>query len=144
MIPRVCWDTNPLVSAMLQRLGIPRQLLDFARNEEIEVVVSSGTLAELSDVLRRPHIVSRYGITDVDAEEFIQGLRDFALVAPGELSLDVVVSDPKDNHVLAAAVETQCDFLVTGDKHLLTLALFGSLRIVKPRDLLDNLHNLEP
>ncbi|NCO37031.1 MAG: putative toxin-antitoxin system toxin component, PIN family [Armatimonadetes bacterium CG2_30_59_28] len=109
----------------------------------MEVVVSPGTLEELSQVLRRPHIVSRYGITETEAEEFIQGLRDFALVAPGKLSLDVVVSDPKDNHVLAAAVETQCDFLVTGDKHLLTLVLFESLRIVTPRDLLYNLHNPE-
>jgi putative PIN family toxin of toxin-antitoxin system len=40
--------------------------------------------------------------------------------------------DPEDAHVLAAALATDCDLLVTGEKDLLVLREVGKLRIIKP------------
>lgn len=40
--------------------------------------------------------------------------------------------DPKDAHVLAGAIASDCDILVTGDRDLLSVREFGKLRIVKP------------
>lgn len=40
--------------------------------------------------------------------------------------------DPKDAHVLAAAVASACDILVTGDKDLLAVREIGKLQVVKP------------
>lgn len=42
------------------------------------------------------------------------------------------LGDPKDAHVLAAAIASDCDILVTGDKDLLSVREVGKLRIVKP------------
>jgi hypothetical protein len=63
-------------------------------------------------------------------------LRTFAEVAPGLLVLDAVPDDPKDNHVLAAAVETSCEYIVSGDRHLLDLHEFRGIKIVTPREFL--------
>ena len=63
-------------------------------------------------------------------------LRNFAEVAPGLLSLDAVSDDPKDNHILAAALETACEYIVSGDRHLLDLHEFQGIHIVTPREFL--------
>jgi uncharacterized protein len=63
-------------------------------------------------------------------------LRNFAEVAPGLLILDAVPDDPKDNHILAAALETSCEYVVSGDRHLLDIHDFQSIRIITPREFL--------
>jgi predicted nucleic acid-binding protein len=42
----------------------------------------------------------------------------------------VVVEDPSDNHVLACAKEAHAQFIISGDRHLLSLGRYGSARIV--------------
>ncbi len=66
----------------------------------------------------------------------MKALRTRAEVAPGLLVLDAVPDDPKDNHILAAAVETSCEYLVSGDRHLLDLHEFQGIKIVTPREFL--------
>jgi uncharacterized protein len=50
--------------------------------------------------------------------------------------------DTKDNHVLAAALETHCDYVVSGDRHLLDMGQYQSLRISTPREFLTLLNAL--
>ena len=47
--------------------------------------------------------------------------------------------DPNDDHVLATAVAVKADVIVTGDKDLLTLDQFRTVRIVAARDFLTEL-----
>jgi putative PIN family toxin of toxin-antitoxin system len=48
--------------------------------------------------------------------------------------LPKVCRDPDDDHILAAAVNAGCAYLVTGDKDLLALKNYKSLGIVTPRE----------
>lgn len=41
---------------------------------------------------------------------------------------------PDDDYILAAAVNAGCDYLVTGDKDLLTLKKLEGMSIVTPRE----------
>ena len=45
-----------------------------------------------------------------------------------------VCRDPDDDHILAAAVNAGCAYLVTGDKDLLALKNFADTGIVTPRE----------
>ena len=47
-----------------------------------------------------------------------------------------VCRDPNDDHVLAAALAVKADFIVTGDKDLLSLEVFRGIRIVAARPFL--------
>jgi uncharacterized protein len=45
--------------------------------------------------------------------------------------------DPKDDHILACAVEARADFVVSGDNDLLSLGAFEGIRIVNSREFLE-------
>jgi hypothetical protein len=48
-----------------------------------------------------------------------------------------ICRDPKDDFILECADVGGADLIVTGDKHLLSLATFGRIEIVTPRQYLD-------
>lgn len=133
---RVLLDTNPLVSVLLRPEGPSARLFQRWRAAEFELVVPPSTLAELADVLRRPHILKKYPIGEDVIARHLHVLSHFAEVAPGKLTIDVMSVDPKDNHVLAAAIETECSSIVSGDHHLLSLVEYRGIRILSPRDFL--------
>jgi predicted nucleic acid-binding protein len=48
-----------------------------------------------------------------------------------------VCRDPKDNHLLALAVDGEARYLITGDSDLLVLSPFHAIQIVTPARFLD-------
>ena len=47
-----------------------------------------------------------------------------------------VVRDPKDNHIIAAAVQGRCEYIVTGDNDLLDLGSLGPITMISPSDFI--------
>ena len=43
-----------------------------------------------------------------------------------------------DDKFLACAIASQCNFIVSGDKHLLKVSGYKNITVVKPRDFLTN------
>jgi putative PIN family toxin of toxin-antitoxin system len=129
-------DTNSLVSVLLRPDGVSNQIFQRWRAGQFQLATSPGILAELTDVLHRRHIFEKYHLTEVVVDDHLTALRTEAEVAPGLLVLDAVPDDPKDNHVLAAAVETSCEYIVSGDRHLLDLHDYQGIKIVSPREFL--------
>jgi len=130
-------DTNPLVSVLLKPAGVSGQIFQRWRNGEFELAVSPQTLLELTDVLHRPHIIRKYPISEKDIVDHIDVLRKFAEVTPGSLIVSEIPDDPKDNHILAAAVETNCIYIVSGDRHLLNVGEYQGIKILTPREFLE-------
>ncbi len=125
-------DTNVLVSALCLPNSLPAELLRRWLAQEFILLLSEQILFELTDVLRRPKIVRRFGMTEEKAQEFTEVLRQLAVVIPGTLVLEVVPDDPKDNHVVACAVEGEASYIVSGDHHLKDLGQYQAVRILSP------------
>jgi predicted nucleic acid-binding protein len=51
----------------------------------------------------------------------------------------VVPADPKDDKIVAAAFECAAEYVVSEDRHLLDLGIFGGIRIVNRDTLLAEL-----
>ena len=111
---RVVVDTNVWVSALLNPPGYPARVLVALRARRFILVVSRAMLDELRDVLLRPHLTRKYGITEADVDELILLLHERAT----EVAVSGAVRmcrDPDDDVVIETAITGQADALVTRD-----------------------------
>ena len=129
---RVTVDTNLLISGLNFRRGKPFEVLELARNGKINMTVSEAILDEMVDVLQR-----KFHFTPEDALEARKRVQAMARTATPAVTLDVIKEDPADNRILECAVAAGSDCIVTGDKDLLRLKRYDSIRILNASDLLD-------
>ncbi len=130
--PRVVFDANVLVSALLLAQSVPRRAFYRALSAG-RILISDATLLELQSVLARPKF-DRY-ITSEHRKEFLSAIvRDAVLVEITEQISQC--RDPNDNKYLELAVSGIATHLVTGDNDLLSMNLFRGIRVVEPRTFL--------
>lgn len=133
---RVVLDTNILISA-IHFGGKPRMILNLVEesNSTIKAIASPVLLAELGETFAK-----KFNFDQGHVEEIKSTIEDgFELVYPKK-ELDVV-RDRDDNRVLEAAVEGNCEYIITGDKDLLRLKVYRSIKIVTPQQFLENFKN---
>ena len=137
---RVVVDTNLFVSGTISVRSTPYQCLDWIATHPSTLVTSRYQEQEIHDVLSRPAIVRRFNVTDTALRFVNQLLATAEIVDVSDAVLEIEVRDPDDVPILAAALLGNADFLVTGDRDLLSLAddpRLGQLRIVTAREFLD-------
>jgi putative PIN family toxin of toxin-antitoxin system len=137
---RLILDTTILLSALLSPLGAPAKLLDAWERKRFTLVACDALIAELRDVAARPFFRAR--LRAGTAELLAAGLRDFSLFCR-DLPSGAIAPDPKDTYLLALAEASQANFLVTGDKELLSLQHYKSTRIIAPAAMIEAL-KIEP
>ena len=129
---RTVIDTSVVVSAVLLPRSVPRQAFDRATAAG-KVLLSTATLDELNDVLRRPRF-DKY-LQEAERLEFLA-----ALVAGAEVvRVNEVVTDcrdPRDNKFLELAISGQASYIISGDQDLLILNPFRGIPIVTPQAFL--------
>jgi len=111
---RAVIDTNVWVSALLNPYGYPARLRKAFEEGYIEVVISEPILEEIADVLSRPRIKDKYGVTKSDIQEFlrlIEARSEHVLVA-GDIS---ICRDKDDDLVIETAIKGNVRYLVTRD-----------------------------
>ena len=131
---RLILDPNILLSAFLSPLGAPAKLLDAWERKTFTLVACDALIAELSDVAGRPFFRARLRASA--AELLAAGLRDFSFFCQN-LPSGPIAPDPKDSYLLALAEASQAEFLVTGDKQLLSLKQHQSTRIITPAAMVE-------
>jgi putative PIN family toxin of toxin-antitoxin system len=128
---RAVVDTNILVRAMLKPEGSVGPVVDFLRDGRYVFLYSEATLSELIDVLSRPRMVHRYGITPAEVDVLCAlVIRRGEPVHPSRAI--TVCRDPKDNKFLEVAVEGRADAIVTGDEDLVVLDPFEGIPMIQP------------
>ncbi len=90
-------------------------------------------MAELLDVLSREKFAQRLMTAGLTPFGIIGEIRRLAVIVAPMNVPRVVANDADDDHVLACALATQADLIVSGDKHLLTLGgSYQGIAIVTP------------
>ncbi len=133
-------DTNVLVSGLISPGGAPALLIGAWREKKFELVLSPAILEEVAEVLQRDKIRRYYEHIDKDLpRKYVTGLRRFATLVTGRVEAKGVCADPQDDKLIAAALEANADYLVSGDEHLLSLKEYREVRIVRPAEFLARL-----
>src|SRR5260221_5242128 len=133
---RVVIDTNLFISGIFWQ-GSPARVYDAAVNGKFTLILTEALIDELHRVLSYEKFESRLlalGRTAAQITELVRSLAE--LVEPADVPPNAT-RDAKDRVVLACAVGGKADFIVSGDKDLLTLGAYEGISI------LDSAHFLE-
>jgi putative PIN family toxin of toxin-antitoxin system len=131
---RVILDTNVLLSALLSPFGAPARLLGAWERKTLTLVTCDLLIEEFRDVANRPFFAARLHASTI--ELLAAGLRDFSFYCQC-LPSGETTADPKDSFLLALAEAGHAEFLVTGDKALLSVRRHKSTRIVTPGTMIE-------
>lgn len=129
---KVVLDTNVVVSSFIMPTGSPARVLERLRDGAYELFVSQSILAEYREVLQEDRISARHGYTPEEIEQLVAELGDYASVVIPQETHTVVVADPDDDKFIECAVAAGADYIVSGDKHLLTLKEYWGVQILSP------------
>jgi len=134
---RVVLDANVLASSLINRGGVPGEILRRVfEDPEIVAVVSPEIVAEIRRILLYPRIAARARLTKPLIEDFIERFLGVAAMVPDRRS-EGISADPDDDKYLSVAREGVADFVVSGDHHLLDLRFYEGVRIVSPKRFLE-------
>lgn len=93
------------------------------------LITSEHILAETKDVL-----LNRFGVPRDTVTEIIALLRRQEIAGLPDPLPAIKIRDPEDLAVVAPAIGSHVDFLVTGDKDITSLAPLQQVRIATPRE----------
>jgi len=119
---RAVLDANVMISALIQPKGASGRILtSLSENNSFELVVSPTILAEVRRSLAYPKVRKYIKTSDEDLDLWVASIELIAQPVEGSLRIHAVAADPDDNKYIEAAVEGLAQFVVTGDRHLLSL-----------------------
>ena len=124
-LPRIVVDTNVWVLGIVFG-GKPKQILRNIIDGQIQVVSSKALLAELAEVLSK-----KVKYTSEKVEQIAEQLEELVEIVQPRETIEAC-RDPGDNRVLEAAIEGKCRYVISGDKDLLALKKYKSVRILTP------------
>jgi putative PIN family toxin of toxin-antitoxin system len=126
---RIVLDTNVFISGIFFT-GPPYQILKAWRDGRVQLLVSPSILDEYQRIGAELALQFR----DVDLKPFLDLLTVQAEIVLAPTLPPVIRDDPSDDKFLEAAVAGNASYIISGDKHLLTLSEFQGIQILKPRD----------
>ena len=135
---RAVIDTNVLLAALLWP-GPPHALLAQARDGRVTLISSPALLAELADVLGRPKFAAILARIGSSVDQLLAQARQLVEVVEPPPLPEPVCRDPDDDEVLALALASRAELIVSGDNDLLVLAQFEGVPIVNPAQTLQRL-----
>jgi uncharacterized protein len=127
----VVFDTNILLSALLSLNGNPFRCLALAKIGQIESVTCQEILDEFAEKL-----LLKFKFSEEMTKAAVEEVRGFSRVVEISATLKAVPADSDDDMVVECAVNGNATHIVTGDKHLLTLTAYRSIKIVKATEFI--------
>jgi putative PIN family toxin of toxin-antitoxin system len=119
------FDTNILISALLSTRSNPFRCLALAKIGKIDSVTCQEILDEFAEKL-----LIKFKFSQEMTQAAVEEVASFSRLVKISTTLKVVEADPDDDMVIECAVVGNATHIVTGDKHLLSIARYDFIEIV--------------
>ena len=136
---RVVVDTNVFVSSFFG--GNPRKIVDLWKSGQVTICLSKPIIDEYVEVLQRLGLQNERELGEL-LNLFARGLH--VLFSANTPELHLVKEDPDDDKFIECAVALKADFVISGDKNLIAIKDYMSIRIVTPKEFLDSFLSPQP
>lgn len=139
----VVFDSNVLIPMIL---GASKSARLFSRLEAAghEVAASPQILREVREKMLTSQSLRKWlEAPDEEILDFLDGLPTDCTIVPGLFNAHgAVPADPKDDKIVAAAIEAKADYIVSEDKHLLNLRAYQGIPIMNRTEFAAELDRL--
>jgi putative PIN family toxin of toxin-antitoxin system len=133
-------DASVLVSAFLFPGSVPGRVLKLVDQGAFVMHLTPLLLEETRTALLSARLRDAYGHDEATVAAWCADLREAGSMFDGPLpDIGPACRDPNDDHVIATALAVNAGIIVTGDKDLLALGQFRTVRILTARDFLAEL-----
>lgn len=132
MIPIIVFDTNILISAVLSSTSKPFQCTALAKRGQVQSITCQEILDEFYEKL-----LVKFEYEPERAKAIIQEVLQYSQMVEISNQLKIIDADPDDDMVLECAIKGNATYIVTGDRHLLSIANYQNIIILKAADFLD-------
>ena len=139
---RAVLDANILVSMFPASIGSLAEIVARWERKQYQIVTSTYILREVERAWLKPYWLARF--LEAKALIAISRVRLYSEIAELVLPITSIATHPEDDYILATALSSGADLLVTGNRQLLQLEHVGRTIIVAPAAFLDYLDNEFP
>jgi putative PIN family toxin of toxin-antitoxin system len=135
---KIVLDSNIFISAFYWG-GNPEKIIDRIIEGLDDLYFCREILTEIADVMARPNF--KTGQMTID--NYIKRIEKIGkrIVITGKIQN--VCRDKDDNDKLECSEKSKSEYLITGDKDLLTIKQYKNITIVKPKEYLDIINNIK-
>jgi putative PIN family toxin of toxin-antitoxin system len=129
---KIVLDTNIFVSAYFHN-GNPRKVYHRIVNGLDELYITDDILTELYKVLLR----KKFDIGINEVEDFVNIVESYSEKVICQNEPENISRDKDDDKILQCGLEGNVDYIITGDKDLLVLDNYKSIRIINASEYLN-------
>jgi len=129
---KIVLDTNVFVSGVFFS-GPPYLILKAWKDQKLQIVVSLEILDEYYRVGEELSI----RFSEIDLNPALELVADRAELIEAAILDEAVCDDPDDDKFFACAIAGGANIIVSGDKHLLKMSGYKGIKVVKPRQFVD-------
>ena len=127
---RIVLDTNIYISAAI--IGrVCEEILKICRFSSLELFTSKDIIIEIETKLKE-----KFFWNDQQISSFIENILEFCNVIDISEKIIYLKDDPDDDKILECAISSKCNYIVSGDKHLIKLKSFRNIKILNPAESL--------
>jgi uncharacterized protein len=112
--------------------GAPYRCLFVARSGLFQMVFCKEILQELQEVLQ-----GKLKLSEIEARKALSSIIEIGNEVKITGKLTAVKDDPDDDKFIEAALVAGAEFIVSGDRHLLSLHEYGQVRIINTAEFLN-------
>lgn len=131
---KVILDTNLWISFLISK---DYSFLDnFIEKGKVKLIFSEVLFYEFISVTERPKLKKYF--TEEELKHVIQIINKYGILI-NVTSQNAICRDKKDNFLLNLAIDSEADYLVSGDNDLLTIKIIEKTKIITIKELVKEL-----
>ena len=129
---KIVIDSNIFISSFFWG-GNPNEVFEKVINGFDELFITDEIIKEIISVMSD----SKFTVNIADIEDYIKIIEKYSKNIESKNVSVFISRDQDDNKILQCAYDGNVDYIITGDKDLLVLKEYESIKIMNPKDYLE-------
>jgi len=129
---KIVIDSNVFVSSFFWG-GHPREVFERVINGFDELYITDEIIKEITSVMKS----SKFDVNSIEIEDYIKIIEKYSEKIALKNVPKSISRDNDDDKILQCGLDGNVDYIVTGDKDLLVLREYKTIKIFNPKDYLE-------